>query len=74
MTQLRKKVRTVGGFLAILTLLAMLLMEFLFPELHVNNRALVTLVSLISALLGVDVAATRGGELLTLFKEIMNNK
>lgn len=71
MSQLRKKVRTVGGFLAILTLLTMLLMEFMFPELHVNNRALVTLVSLISGLLGVDIAATRGEEAFKLLNELL---
>lgn len=54
-----RKARAVGGVLTIAALLFMLVMEFLYPGLHLSARTFVLLVSMVSALLGIDVALSR---------------
>lgn len=53
MSQLRTA-RAVGGVLAVGTLLALFLLNFLKPELQLQRTTIWILLGLISALLGVD--------------------
>ncbi|MDF9748383.1 hypothetical protein [Natrinema salsiterrestre] len=53
---LKRRIRPLAGFAAVLTLLSLMVADTIHPEitLTLQNKAL--LVSLISALLGVDIA------------------
>lgn len=50
-----KIARAAGGFLAIVTLLAMLMISLLKPEVTLDWNHILITVALISALLGVDI-------------------
>ena len=54
-----RKARAAGGFISILVMLTMILGSFLFKDLHISNREIFILASLVSALLGVDVVVTQ---------------
>lgn len=66
-----KKARSVGGVILIVTLSAMFMIEMLFPELHVDDTALITMTTLISALLGIDVAVKRKGRIASAIMAAM---
>lgn len=53
---LAKKARVVVGVLSALTLLGLIIAEFFNPELQLTNKAILILLSLISASLGIDMA------------------
>lgn len=52
-------VRDIGALLSTITLLGMIVGAFLVPELHISHRAYATLLALISAFLGIDIARER---------------
>jgi hypothetical protein len=52
----RKKARSLGGLAAILTLLGLIAADTIHPQISLSLEDKVILVSLISALLGVDLA------------------
>lgn len=53
---LLKTARVVVGVLSSLTLLALIFLNFLFPERVLTNREIIVLLLLISATLGLDMA------------------
>lgn len=52
-------VRAVGGLLAIVVMLSMIFLNFWDPDLTLTWRGVVLLASMISALIGVDIARDR---------------
>jgi len=60
---LRKRARTTAGFLAVVTLLALVVADTLYQGVTLTGGHKFLLVALISALLGVDIAVS---ELVTL--------
>lgn len=63
-----KKARSVGGVILIAALAMMFLVEMIIPEAHVTDVALVTITSLIGALLGIDAAVARKGRIRAAIK------
>lgn len=53
---LKRRIRPLAGFAAVLTLLALMVADTIHPEITLTLENKVLLVSLISALLGVDIA------------------
>lgn len=60
-----KKVRAIGGLLAIVVLLGMISMDFLYDSLIVTDRTILLLASLISGLLGIDVLVTQKSRIVS---------
>ncbi|UHQ96484.1 hypothetical protein [Natrinema halophilum] len=52
----KSRIRPLAGFAAVLTLLALMVADTVHPEITLTLENKVLLVSLISALLGVDIA------------------
>lgn len=52
--------RALGGLLAITTLLGMVVAQFLYPELVIQDSTLYVLILMIGGLLGVDVLLEHG--------------
>lgn len=59
MTSYIKKARSVGGVILIIALSAMFLIETVIPAAQISETALITMTSLIAALLGIDTAMAR---------------
>ena len=53
---LKRRIRPLAGFAAVLTLLALMVADTIHPEITLTLGNKVLLVSMISALLGVDIA------------------
>jgi hypothetical protein len=53
---LKRRIRPLAGFAAVLTLLALMVADTIHPEIALTLENKVLLVSMISALLGVDIA------------------
>lgn len=53
---LKRRIRSLAGLAAVLTLLALMAADTIHPEITLTLENKVVLVSLISALLGVDIA------------------
>lgn len=54
--KLKNRVRSLAGFAAVLTLLGLIAADTIFPEVTLGVEDKVILISMISALLGVDLA------------------
>lgn len=52
----RKQIRTVAGLAAVLTLLGLIALDTIHPEVALSLEDKLLLVSMVSALLGVDLA------------------
>lgn len=50
-----RKVRAAGGFLAIVGLVGLTVLDAVHPNVTLNNTQILVLISLISALLGIDI-------------------
>ena len=53
---LKRRIRPLAGFAAVLTLLALMVADTIHPEISLTLENKVLLVGMISALLGVDIA------------------
>lgn len=59
MQRIVRQVRALAGFLSVATLLSMLILQFLRPELSMSDSTYRILIMLIAAFLGVDVLRER---------------
>lgn len=60
-------VRAVGGLLAIITLLSLIVADFAYADLTLSQRSIYLLVGMISSLLGIDMLVRNGS--ITFKKE-----
>lgn len=56
--------RAAGGLLSIMTLLGLLVGDFLLPDVVLSNHSIVLISALITGLLGVDILVTRRERLM----------
>lgn len=54
--KLKRKIRALAGFAAVLTLLGLIAADTIYPSIELSLQHVAILASLISALLGVDIA------------------
>lgn len=71
MQRIVRQTRAVAGFLSVITLLSMLLLQFLRPELSMSDSTYQILIMLIGVFLGVDMLRERKDIVVAVLKAFL---
>jgi len=64
-------IRDLAGIITVVTLLSMMVGQFLIESLYIDQRTFITLLSLISAFLGVDILRERRKGIIEFLRKVI---